>query len=54
MDVATIDVVFGPVIAKQAKVKKISGAWQKFEGRKVSLVERSGISPDPADAVLFY
>ena len=54
MDVATIDVVFGPVIAKQAQVKKISGAWQKFEGRKISLVERSGISPDPADTVLFH
>lgn len=54
MDVATIDVVFGCVIAKQAQVKKISGARQKFEGRKVSLVERSGIGPDPADAILFH
>ena len=54
MDVATIDVVFGRVIAKQAQVKKISGAWQKFEGGKVSLVERSGVGPDPANAVLFH
>ena len=54
MDVATIDVVFGRVIAKQTKVKKISGARQKLEGSKVSLVERSGIGPDPANAVLFY
>ena len=54
MDVATIDVVFGGVIAKQAQVKKISGAWQKFEGRKVSLVERSGVGPDPANAVPFH
>ena len=53
MDVATMDVVFGRVIAKQAQVKKISGAWQKFEGRKVSLVERGRIGPDPADAVFF-
>ena len=53
MDMAAIDVVFGCVIAKQPQVKKISGARQKFEGRKVSLVERSGISPDPADTVLF-
>ena len=49
MDLATIDVVFGCVIAKQTQIKKISGARQKFEGRKVSLVERSGIGPDPAD-----
>jgi len=54
MDVATVDVVFGCVIAKQTQVKKISGARQKFEGRKVSLVERSGIRPDPANTVLFY
>jgi len=54
MDVATIRVVFGCVIAQQAQVKKISRAWQKFERRKVSLVEGSGISPDPADAVLFH
>ena len=54
MDVATIDVVFGRVIAKQTQVKKIGGARQKFEGRKVSLVERSGIGPDPGDAVLFH
>ena len=54
MDMAAIDVVFGCVIAKQTQVKKISRARQKFEGRKVSLVERSGISPDPADPVLFH
>ena len=51
---ASVDVVFGCVIAEQAEVQKISGAWQKFEGRKVSLVERSGIGPDPADTVLFH
>src|SRR4029453_7874233 len=54
MDVATIDVVFGCVIAKQPQVKKISGARQKFEGGKVSLIERGCIRPDPADAVLFH
>jgi hypothetical protein len=54
MDVAPIPVVFGCVIAKQTQVQKIGCAWQKFEWRKVSLVERSGIGPDPADAVLFY
>src|SRR5512132_4079492 len=54
MDMATINVVFGCVIAKQTQIKKISGARQKFEGRKVSLVERSGIGPDPADTVLFH
>ena len=54
MDVTTIHIVFGCVIAEQTQVKKISGARQKFEGRKVSLVERSGIGPDPADTVLFH
>src|SRR5919106_2083847 len=54
MDVATVDAVFGCIIAKQTQVKKISGAWQKFEGRKVSLVKPSGIGPDPADTVLFH
>ena len=54
MDMATIDVVFGCVVAKQTEIKKISGAWQKFEGSKVTLVERSGIGPHPANAVLFH
>ena len=54
MDMATINVVFGCVIAKQTQIKKISGARQKFEGRKVSLVERSSIGPDPADTILFH
>src|SRR5262249_58674439 len=54
VDVATINIVFGCVVAEQTQVKKISGARQKFEGRKVSLVERSGIGPDPADSVLFH
>ena len=53
MDMAPINIIFGCVIAEQTQVKKISGARQKFEGRKVSLVERSGIGPDPANAVLF-
>src|SRR5262249_35101374 len=53
VNMATIHIVFGCVIAEQTQVKKISCAWQKFERRKVSLVERSGIGPDPADAVLF-
>jgi len=54
MDVATIDVVFGYVIPKQTQVKEISGARQKFERRKVSLVERSGIGPDPANTIFFH
>ena len=54
MDVAAVDIVFRCVITKQTHVKKIGGARQKFKGRKISLVERSGIGPNPADAVLFY
>ena len=54
MHMAPVAVVFGRVIAKQTQVKKIGGARQKFERRKVSLVERSGIGPDPADTVFFH
>ena len=54
MDMAAIDVVFRRVIAKQTQVKKIGGARQKFERRKISLVERSGIGPNPANAVFFH
>ena len=54
MEMAAGDIVFRSVITKQTDVKKIGGARQKFKGRKISLVERSGISPNPADAVLFY
>src|SRR5712691_5981767 len=53
MDVATIDVVFGCVVTKQSQVNKIGGARQKFEGRKISLVERRRVGPNPTDAVLF-
>src|SRR5262245_44282801 len=53
MDVAAIYVVFGCVVTKQSQVKKIGGARQKFERRKISLVERSRVGPNPADAVLF-
>src|SRR5919108_5778650 len=53
MDVAAIDVVFGCVVTKQSQINKIGGARQKFERRKISLVERSRVGPNPADAVLF-
>src|SRR5947207_9865881 len=53
MDVATIDVVFGCVVTKQSQVNKIGGARQKFEGRKISLVERCRVGPNPTDAVFF-
>src|SRR5215813_7739560 len=54
MHVTAIDVVFGCVIAKQTQVEKISRTRQKFERRKVPLVERSGVGPNPADTVLFH
>ena len=53
MDVPAIDIVFGCVIAKQTQIEKIRSARQKFERCKVSLVKRSGVRPDPADAILF-
>src|SRR5438067_13183061 len=54
MHMAAVDAVFGRVIAKQTQVKKIGGARQKFEGREVSLDERSGIGPNPEDKILFH
>lgn len=54
MEMAAVDIVFRSVITKQTDVKKIGGARQKFKGRKISLVERSSIGPNPTDAVLFY
>src|SRR6266705_927785 len=53
MDVATIDIVFRCVIAKQTQIEKIRGARQEFEWSKFSLVEGSRICPHPANATFF-
>src|SRR5437870_2974580 len=53
MDVATVNVVFRCVIAEQTQIEKIRRARQKFEWGKISFVERSGIGPNPANAILF-
>ena len=53
MDVTTVNVVFRCVITKQTQIEKISGARQEFKGGKIALVEWSGISPDPANAIFF-
>src|SRR5207253_3300838 len=41
------------VISKQPQIEKIRSARQKFERCKISFVERSGIRPHPANAMLF-
>ncbi len=53
MDVATVNVVFRCVIAEQTQIEKIRRARQKFERGKISFVERSGICPNPANAIFF-
>jgi endonuclease III-like uncharacterized protein len=52
MDMVAINVVLRRIIAQQTQVKKVGRAWQKFERRKVSLVQSGGIGPDPADSIL--
>ena len=53
MNVATVHVVFGRVIAEQAQVEKICRARQEFKRGKISFVQRSGIGPRPANAIFF-
>ena len=53
MDMAPINIIFGCVIAEQTQVEKISGARQKFERRKVSLIQWSSVRPHPADVMFF-
>ena len=49
---SSVGIVFGGVVAQQAQVNEIGGQRQKFEGGEISLIERAGISPDPADAII--
>jgi len=53
MYVLPIDIVFRRVIAQKTQVEKIRRARQKFEGRKISFVDRGRIGPHPANAMFF-
>src|ERR1700693_2253693 len=46
-------VIFGRVIAEQTEIKKIGRPRQKLERRKIAFIERTGVGPNPANAVLF-
>jgi len=46
-------VIFGRVIAEQTQIKQIGRPRQKFERRKIAFIERTGVGPNPTDAVLF-
>jgi hypothetical protein len=46
-------IIFGRVIAEQTQIKKIGRSRQKFERRKVAFIERTGVGPNPTDAILF-
>ena len=53
MDVLAVAIVFGRVIAKQPQVEEIGRARQKFEWREIAFVQRTGVGPNPADAIFF-
>src|SRR5437762_715018 len=53
MDVPAIYVVLCCIIAEKTQIQKIGGERQEFERGKISFVERSGIGPYPANAILF-
>src|SRR5437763_1288866 len=53
MNVATVNVVFRCVITKQTQIERICSARQEFKGSKISLIEWSGVGPDPANAIFF-
>src|SRR5438132_13333857 len=46
-------IILGRVIPEQTQIKKIGRAWQKFERRKIAFIERTGVGPNPKDAVWF-
>ena len=46
-------IVFCGVIAEKPKIKKIGCARQKFERREIPFVERTGVGPNPANAMFF-
>ena len=53
MPVPSVNVVFRCIITEQTQVQKVSSARQEFERRKIAFVERTGVGPNPANAVLF-
>src|SRR5947207_3053224 len=53
MEVLTARVIFGGVIAEQAKVNEIGRGGQELERREIPFVQRTSIGPDPADPVFF-
>src|SRR5205807_9283386 len=53
MPAFAVPVIFSGVITEQPEIKKVSRARLEFERRKIALVERRSVRPDPADAVFF-
>jgi hypothetical protein len=51
MDLSAIAIVFCGVISEQPKIKKISRAGKEFERREIAFVKRTGVGPDPANAM---
>ena len=53
MDVLAARIVFRRIIAQESQVDEVSGGGEKFEGREIPFVERTGVGPNPADAIFF-
>src|SRR5437868_239888 len=51
MDVLAFWIVFRRVIAKEAQVDKVGGGRQELEGREIAFVKRTGVGPNPANAI---
>ena len=48
-----VAIVLGPVIAEQPEIKEIRRVRQEFEGREIAFIQRTGVGPNPANAMLF-
>ena len=53
MNPLAIDVIFRRIVTEETQIEKIGRARQEFEGCEISFVERAGVGPDPANAMLF-
>ena len=53
MNPLAIAIVFRQRVPQKAQIKKISRDRLKFEWRLIALIKRTGVGPDPAEAVFF-
>jgi len=53
MNPLALAIVFGGVIAQKPQIEEVRRAGEEFERREITLVQRAGVGPNPANAVLF-